>query len=74
MTQLLERAFSEVAKLTKTEQDRYTQRLLEEMEADQKWEETFIRNAGAIERLAAEALAEHKAGKTLPLDLDNLVP
>ena len=67
MTQLLEKALSQVAKLTPSEQDALAAVLLEELASEQKWVDLFAKSQGTLERLADEALAEHRAGKTQPL-------
>ncbi len=66
MTQLLEQALSEVAKLPPSEQDALAAILLEELSSEQKWAELFANSQGSLARLADEALAEHRAGKTKP--------
>jgi hypothetical protein len=67
MTQLLEKALSEVAKLPPSEQDALAAILLEELASEKRWAELFARSQGPLSRMAEEALAEHRAGKTKPL-------
>ena len=67
MTQLLEKALSEVAKLPAAEQDALATILLVELASEQRWSETFAKSQDALAKLAEEALAEHVAGKTKPL-------
>jgi hypothetical protein len=67
MTQLLEKALSEVAKLPPSEQDALAAILLEELASEQKWTALFANSQGSLARLADEALAEYRAGKTKPL-------
>jgi hypothetical protein len=67
MTALLQQAFAEAGKLTAQEQDEFAQFLLAEMTAERRWDEQFARSQDVLERLAAEALAEHEAGLTEPL-------
>ncbi len=67
MTLLLEKALSEVAKLPPSEQDALAAILLEELATEQKWADLFAKSQDALARLAEEALAEHRAGKTKPL-------
>jgi hypothetical protein len=66
MTQLLEKALSEVAKLPPAEQDALAAILLEELASEQRWAELFGRSQDVLERMAKEALDEHLAGKTKP--------
>ena len=41
--------------------------LLQELAAEQRWTESFAKSQDALEKLAQEALAEHRAGLTKPL-------
>ena len=66
MTQLLEKALSEVAKLPPSEQDALAALLLEELASEQKWSELFANSQGLLSRLADETLVEHRSGKTKP--------
>ena len=67
MTQLLEKALSEVAKLPPSEQDAVAAIVLEEIAFEQKWNELFARSQDVLAKLADEALVEHRTGKTEPL-------
>jgi len=67
MTQLLEKALNEVAKLPPSEQDALAAILLEELASEKKWSELFAQSQDVLAKLAAEALAEHRAGKSKPL-------
>lgn len=68
MTRALETALAEVAKLPPEEQDALAALLLDEIASEQRWSRSFAASPGVLESLAAEALAEHRAGKTRPLD------
>ncbi len=74
MNQLLREAFEEVAKLSEAEQDRIARLLLEEMESDRRWDELFAtpESDAFLERMADETWAEHLAGETRPLNLEDL--
>ena len=74
MNQLLREAFEKAAKLPEGEQDRIALLLLEEMESDRRWEELFAtpESEDFLERMADEAIAEHRAGLTKPLSLEDL--
>jgi hypothetical protein len=72
MTELLEKAFEEASKLPQPEQDALAAWLLEEIAADRRWDEAFAGSADALARLADEALAERRAGRTQALDPDVL--
>ena len=67
MTQLLEQALSAVAKLPPSEQDALAAILLEELASEEKWSALFAGSQDLLARLAEEALAEHRAGKSVPL-------
>jgi hypothetical protein len=70
MTQLLERAFAEAAKLPTTEQDAVAAFMLAELESERKWTKSFAASQDKLADLADEALREFKAGETRQLDLD----
>lgn len=72
MTKLLERAFAEAAKLPEEAQDRIAVNLLEELADDAKWDASFAASGSQLERLAAEALEEYRAGRTEELGFDEL--
>jgi len=67
MTQLLEKALAEIARLPEPDQDALAAIVLEEIASEQRWSESFAKSQGALAKLAEEALAEHAAGRTLPL-------
>ena len=72
MTKLLEKAFAEAAKLPEQAQNRIAAHLLEELADDAKWDASFAASAPKLERLAAEALEEFRAGRTEELGFDEL--
>ena len=74
MTQLLEKAFTRASQLPDEEQDEFARLLLAELESERRWAELFARpeSEELLERLASEALADHRAGKTRPLDPSDL--
>lgn len=72
MTKLLEHAIAEVSKLSADEQDAIAALILEEIEDENRWDESFQKSQDALARLAEEALIEDKAGKTQELDPDRL--
>ncbi|MGH8751519.1 MAG: hypothetical protein ACREUV_07420 [Burkholderiales bacterium] len=67
MTQLLEKALSEVAKLSGPEQDALAAMLLEELASERRWSESFAKSQDALAKLSEEALTEYLAGRTQPL-------
>jgi hypothetical protein len=72
MTDLLEKAFAEAAKLPTAEQDLLASRLLAEMAAEDAFDEAIARSSDKLARLAQEALAEYRAGLTEELDPERL--
>ncbi|MFN8371873.1 MAG: hypothetical protein U0694_03205 [Anaerolineae bacterium] len=72
MVQLMEKALAEISKLPEKEQEAFAAWILDELRSEHQWNEAFAASADLLERLANEALAEHRAKKTLPLDPDQL--
>ena len=72
MTDLLEKAFAEAAKLPEQEQEALAQWILQELESEKRWDELFERSQDILAELGEEALAEFRAGKTQELDPDTL--
>ena len=73
MGKLLERAIEEAQKLTEDEQEAVGAWLLAEIESERRWDELFRRPPSELlDRMAAEALEDFRAGRTSPLDPDRL--
>ena len=72
MTNKLQKAFDAASKLPPADQDALAAAILEEVKVDGLWEPSFAKKPGVLERLADEALDEHRAGSTRPLDPDSL--
>ena len=72
MTNLLKNAFKLAQRLPDTDQDALAALIIDEMASDRRWQEAFDGSADALDRLADEALAEYRAGETLPLDPDKM--
>ena len=70
MTKLLEEAFKAAAKLSAAEQDALAQAILAEVGADAHWDRRLTETSPELEQLADEALKEHRAKRTRPLDPD----
>jgi hypothetical protein len=68
MTRALEEAFREASMLAENEQDSLAAAIRAEIEAEEKWEQRLPASAQALEQLADEAVAEHRAGRTRPFD------
>jgi hypothetical protein len=72
VTELLQKAFDEVSKLPTTEQDDLAAWILEELASETRWAAAFAGSGNALDRLADEALAEHREGKAVALDPNKL--
>ena len=72
MTRLLEEAFAAVAELPEAEQNALASALLSELASEQVIDAAIAARPDALARLAKEAIAEHRAGRTEALDHDTL--
>ena len=68
MTHGLMSAVAKAEKLPAAEQDVLAPILVEEIDSEARWSQSFSRSEHVLEALAVEALAELNAGKTEPLD------
>ena len=75
MTDLLEEAFAKAARLPDDEQDAspaFARWLMDEIESERRWSQSFKTSQRQLANLAREALEEELAGRTEPLDPDRL--
>jgi len=72
MTKLLEKVMDEVRRLPVREQDALAAWILEELRSEREWNRALAKSPETLVRLADEALAEHRAGRTQALDPDKL--
>jgi hypothetical protein len=72
MTKLLQQVIAQIEKLPPDKQDAIATLILEELEEDQRWDDSFARSPDLLAQLAAEAMAEYRAGKTQELDPETL--
>jgi hypothetical protein len=72
MTDLLSKAFKKASELPKESQDNIAKRLLDEIEDELKWQNSFENSVSKLKVLADKALAEHEDGKTLKISFDEL--
>lgn len=72
MTYMLDEAIRAVKALPDSEQDAIAASILSEIEDERRWAESFARSPDVLSELAREALEEHRAGRTLPLDPDSM--
>ena len=72
MTALLAKAFEQATQLPDMEQNALAKWLLDELQSEKRWSEAFAESEDVLERLADEAIAAKRQGKTTPLNLDRL--
>ena len=72
VTRTLDAAIAQLATLPPDEQDRIARWLLDELRDDEHWTRQFRASQDALKRLAAEAGADHTAGRTTELDPEKL--
>ncbi len=68
MTKLLKEVMARLSKLSPERQDEFAAWLLAEMEDEARWDKSFAESQNALEKLANEALEEHRRGETRPLE------
>lgn len=68
MTKLLEKAFTEASRLPSAMQNLIAERLLEDINAEEKWDDSFADSQDELSRLADEAAADFQNGRTKPLE------
>jgi hypothetical protein len=72
MTDLLQQAIAEIEKLPADRQNAIATIIMEEVEDDRRWDESFARSPDLLAKLAAEAMVEYRAGKTQELNPEAL--
>ncbi len=72
MTKLLQDAFAKASTLPPAEQDLLASRLLAELAEEDEFDRAIAASSDKLARLAREALAEHRDGRTQELDPDAL--
>jgi len=72
MTERLEQAIAQLKTLSTDQQDAIAALILAELEEEQRWDDSFARSPNLLAKLAAEAMAEHRSGKTQELDQETL--
>ena len=68
MTNRLELAFAEVAKLPDADQESFAEFILAELHDEREWQKQFAARPDILAKLADEARQEHRAGRTKPLE------
>ncbi len=72
MTKALEEVFKEASKLSEAEQNALAEAIMAELEGEKSWDKSFASSLDILERLADEAIADHRAGRTTPIDPDKM--
>jgi hypothetical protein len=72
MTQLLERAIAQLKTRSTDEQDAIAAMILEELEDDRRWDESFTRSPNLLAQMAAVAMEEYHAGQTEEMNPETL--
>ena len=68
MTKALQKAFDAASRLPDQDQDALAAAIVAELAADARWEAALAATPDALGQLADEALAEHRSGRSKPLD------
>jgi hypothetical protein len=72
MTKNLEKAFAEVSKLSEREQDAVAAWILAELASERAWDKTLGDSRQRLAQLGADAVREHREGRTERLDPEKL--
>jgi hypothetical protein len=72
MTKALEEVLRQVSRLPEAEQDALAEAIKAEIGVEKDWEKSFARSLDVLDRLADEAIADHRAGRTKPIDPDTM--
>ena len=72
MTKALEEVFREASKLPEAEQNALAEAIKAEMQSEKDWDRSFAGSLDVLERLADEAIADYRAGRTKPIDPDKM--
>lgn len=72
MTNRLDEAYAAAKELPEDEQEAIGAVLFAEIDADRRWDELFAQPSEVMERMADQALEDHRRGRTLPLDPETL--
>lgn len=72
MTRALEEVLRQVSKLPEAEQDALAEAIRAERGAEKDWDRSFAGSLDVLDRLADEAIADHRAGRTTPIDPDTM--
>lgn len=68
MTDLLKKAFDAISALPPERQNAVAKMILAEIEDGKRWDEAFAASQDELAAMADEAIAEHRAGKSRPMN------
>jgi hypothetical protein len=74
MTTLLSQAFDTASKLPEALQEQIASQLLEDIDAELKWEQAFANSQDQLAKLADKALEDFKAGRVKKMGFDEAWP
>jgi hypothetical protein len=74
VSELMDQAIQKIKQLPERDQESIASIILQEIESEHRWDELLGRpeSADVLSRMADEALAEARAGRARPLDLNDL--
>jgi urease gamma subunit len=72
VTTMLEKAISEVQKLSASEQDAIAAVILEELADERRWDEAFANSQDQLARVAAKVKEDIRAGRIKKAGIDEL--
>ena len=72
MTALLEKAFAKASHLPRAAQEQLAEQLLEDLDAESKWDKTLTASQPLLEKLAAKARRAKRNGKVSKKGFDDL--
>ena len=72
LTDRLQAAIDRVARLTASEQDAVAAMILDELDADRRWDDAFARSQDGLARLADEARRDIAGGRVRAGGIDDL--
>jgi hypothetical protein len=72
MTTLLQEMFEKASRLPEEQQDVLAREFLQEIDWEDRWEQTLAESGDSVDSLAAEAIREFENGRTEEKGLDEL--
>lgn len=69
ITESLAKAIERASERSVEEQDLIATLILDELDAERKWDVLLAHSGSKLAELANRAIAEHRAGKTIPLPI-----